>query len=382
MPIQFVAPPGQEAVITRLLNPPGLAEQGWTLVRADAEKAAILGVYRSPHGELARITLGHPSAAPPGWQRTERFAIRLQTNASRDSVRLLYQTVLAAVRDTEGAFRWQELPDGAPEPDATSQRPDATTRASVRLDHDEALRARAAEDEINLHLDYQPFIDLQIEFDHAGALAEALALQDRFVPYQSDPRYGISGWRGLAIQALDGDAGHAATTDADQAVCEEQSRYRLTDVAARCPITMAFLERVLDFQHCRTIAFLMLAPGARITVHVDGTGPPVMRSVNIALNMPPGCSLTIDCNPDGSDHAYTRRAPFRDGSVLLMNVAKYHYAVNDAPVPRIHVVSRGAFRMPVTRVLALAEEQDALHGPAAVRAALAEKHRALGVPTQ
>jgi len=243
---------------------------------------------------------------------------------------------------------------------------------------EDARRAREAEREIDLHLDHTPFIDLQLELDHAGALAEALALRDRFVPYQSNPTYGISGWRGLALQALDGDANKAATTEADESICTDQSRYRLTDVAARCPITFAFLERALDLANCRTVAFLLLEPGARIAVHLDGVGPPVMRSLNVALNMPPGCTLTIDCNPDGSDHPYTRRAPFRDGTALLMNVAKYHYVVNDSPEPRIHVVSRGSLRLPAPHVLELAEEQNGWHGPDAVRAALAEKQRVLG----
>jgi hypothetical protein len=62
----------------------------------------------------------------------------------------------------------------------------------------------------------------------------------------------------------------------------------------------------------------------------------------------------IDCNPDGSDNPYTRTAPFQEGNVLLMNVAKYHYAVNDSDVPRIHVVARGLLRIPPLRVPELA----------------------------
>jgi MoaA/NifB/PqqE/SkfB family radical SAM enzyme len=125
----------------------------------------------------------------------------------------------------------------------------------------------------------------------------------------------------------------------------------------------------------------MLEPGARITVHIDGEGPPVMRSVNVALNMPPGCRLVIDCKPDGGDNPYTRTVPFRDGNVLLMNVAKYHYAVNDSNVPRIHVVARGSLRVPTLQMLALAEAQDGLEGASAVRAALEVKRRTLGQKT-
>jgi uncharacterized Fe-S cluster-containing radical SAM superfamily protein len=122
----------------------------------------------------------------------------------------------------------------------------------------------------------------------------------------------------------------------------------------------------------------MLEPGAHISVHIDGEGPPVMRSLNVALNMPDGCRLVIDSNPDGSDNPYTRTVPFYDGSAFLMNVAKYHYAVNNSTVPRIHVIARGSLRVPVPRILALAEAQDGFASVAAVQAALDVKRKILG----
>jgi hypothetical protein len=340
-----------------MLNPPAGLGDGWRFERATIRDDSIHGYYQGPKGDGARAILRARDDAPPEWPRTERFAVGLAAAAPGPSAAALYRAVLAAVRAAERAFAWHEL-DG---PEATPQ------------DDTVAQRERAAEAEIDLHLDHTPFIDLGIDFDHRGAFAEAAALADRFVAYQSDPTYGITSWRGLALQALDGDATRAATTEEDAGAYEDQSRYRLTDVAALCPITMSLVERLLDLDNCRTVAFLLLEPGARITPHMDGVGPPVMRSVNIALNMPAGCRLVIDCNPDGSDNPHTRTAPFRDGSVLLMNVAKYHYVVNDSKVPRIHLIARGALRLPATRVLALAEAQDGLRGRAAVEAALAAK---------
>ncbi len=94
--------------------------------------------------------------------------------------------------------------------------------------------------------------------------------------------------------------------------------------------------------------------------------------------MPSGCRLVIDSNPDGSDNPYTRTVPFRPGSAFVLNVAKYHYVVNDSAEPRIHVVARGSLRLPVLELLARAEAQDGMVGSAAVEAALAVKRRALG----
>ncbi len=366
----FVVPPHQEAVIGRLLNPESLASSGWTLARSTIEANAIHGYYRSRQGEPAHLTLAHPAAAPAAWKRTDHFALALQAKAERDAVAALARCLIAGIRAHEDSFRWSEV---RPSPSETT-----TSSASPSIDSkDERSRGREAEGEIDLHLDLIPFIDLKLEFDHAGALAEALALRDRFVAYQSDPSYGVSGWRGLALQALDGDSARAATTETDPRIYEDQSRYRLTEIAERCPISLGLLERVLDLNHCRTVAFLLLEPGARITVHVDGDGPRVMRSLNVALNMPPGCVLTIDCNADGSDNPYTRRAPFQPGKALMLNVAKHHYVVNDSSEPRIHIVSRGSLRIPASRILALAEDQNHLKGRSVLEAALAEKRRVL-----
>jgi hypothetical protein len=291
---RFVIPAGQESVILRMLNPPSGLDGGWRFMRAAIQGDRIDVYYQGPKGERARMRLKDKEGAPAKWQRTERFALGIATDAARTSAIALYRTVLAAVRATESEIAWQELSYPAPPP-ATDPSPalcsgtasEVPVPPSRKTDSDYASRARAAELELDLHLDHTPFVDLGIEFDHRAAFAEALALADRFVAYQSDPTYGISGWRGLALQALDGDASRVATTDEDAGICEDQSRYRLTDVAALCPVTMSLLERVLDLDHCRTVSFLMLAPGARITVHVDGEGPPVMRSINVALNMPP-----------------------------------------------------------------------------------------------
>lgn len=349
--------------MSRMLNPPHGLGGGWRLARAVIQDESIAALYRGPAGERARVVLRARDGAPPKWGRTERFAVGLAVEAPGAATAALYRAVLAAVRAAEDGFAWAAV-DGPRDVDAAGPSAEA---------------GRAAEAEINLHLDLTPYIDLGLRFDHQAAYAEALALQDRFVAYQSDPTYGITGWRGLALHALDGDPAHVATTADDAGIFEDQSRYRRTEIAARCPLTMALLDAVLDFDHCRTVSFLMLLPGARIAVHVDGVGPPVMRSLNVALNMPDDCRLVIDCAADGADTPYTRVAPFRPGTALLMNVAKPHYVVNDSPQPRIHVVARGSLRIPAPRLLALAEAQNGLAGAAALQAALERKRRALGI---
>jgi hypothetical protein len=236
-----------------------------------------------------------------------------------------------------------------------------------------------AEREIDEHLELVPYIDLKLAFDHAACLAEATALIDEFVPYQSDPRYGIRHWKGLALRALDGDPAKAAVAVAPDA--QQDRRYATTPVAARCPRTMALLQDVLDWEACRAVAFLALNPRSRIAPHVDDPQHEVLRSVNVALNMPAGCEFVIECAPDGRAGPFTRTVPLRPGAGMVVNVARDHYLVNDSDTLRIHVVARGPMRWPAARVLQLAREQNGLHDEEALRRALDERYARLGRPS-
>ncbi|MBP6829596.1 MAG: aspartyl/asparaginyl beta-hydroxylase domain-containing protein [Deltaproteobacteria bacterium] len=236
-----------------------------------------------------------------------------------------------------------------------------------------------AEREIDEHLELVPFIDLGLDFDHAACLAEATALLREFVPYQSDPRYGIRHWNGLALRALDGDPAKAAVPPSPGA--DQEQRYATTPVAARCPKTMELLRDVLDWEACRAVAFLALSPRSRIAAHVDDPMHEVMRSVNVALNMPDGCEFVIDTEPDGRAGPFTRTVPLRPGVGMVVNVARPHYLVNDSDTVRIHVVARGPVRWPAARVLGLARAQNHYPDEASLRLALDARYARLGRPS-
>ncbi len=261
----IVIPPGQEGLIKSMLDVPDGLDGSWRFERATIEADSIEAYYRGSSGEKARIILRGADDAPVGWRRSERFALGLAAEPQGKAALALYRAVLALVRHGEGRLRLAVEDVPGHRVDHAGKLGDSRPTAShAGDDPDYPRRARAAEVELDLHLDYEPFVELDVTFDHAGAFAEAMALADRFVTYQSDPSYGVTGWRGLALQALDGDATRVATTDDDAGVYQDQSRYRLTDAAEQCPITMSLLERLLDFDNCRTVSFLMLEPGARI----------------------------------------------------------------------------------------------------------------------
>lgn len=257
--------------------------------------------------------------------------------------------------------------------------PAARDPASTRWSGDGPMADPRSEREIDEHLELVPFIDLGLSFDAEACLAEATALLDRFVPYQSDPRYGITHWKGLALRALGGDPAKAAVAVSPDANRDE--RYATTPVADLCPKTMAVLRDVLDWDKCRAVAFLALSPRSRIAPHVDDPQHEVMRSVNVALNMPDGCEFFIDTLPDGAHGPFTRTVPLKPGVGMIVNVARDHYLENRSDALRVHVVARGPVRWPASRVLELARRQNGLHDETSLRAALDARYAALGRPS-
>ena len=232
------------------------------------------------------------------------------------------------------------------------------------------------ERELDEHLELVPYVDLGVTFDHDRGLAEAMALRDRFVPYQSDPRYGVTHWRGLALNALGGDPTRVAVANIGPG-----ERFVKTPVAALCPTITAMLDGMLDWGRAHSVALLVLDPRSAIAPHKDDPQFEVMRSLNVALNMPDGCEFVIDTERDGRDGPFTRRIPFRAGTAMMVNVARDHYVVNRSAVPRVHVVARGPLTWPVTRVLDRARAQNGLADEAAVRRALDDRYARLGRPS-
>lgn len=247
--------------------------------------------------------------------------------------------------------------------------------ASTRWGDGRSMNPRA-EREIDEHLELVPYIDLKVSFDHAACLAEATAMLDRFVPYQSDPRYGITHWRGLALRALGGDPTRVAVANIGPG-----ERFEMTPVARECPTIMAMLDGVLDWERTHSVALLALYPRSRIAPHKDDPQYEVMRSLNVALNMPDGCEFVIDTLPGGREGPFTRRVPFRPGTAMMVNVARDHYVDNRSDTTRVHIVARGPLTWPATRVLDLARAQNDLRDEAAVRAALDVRYAALGRPS-
>lgn len=226
--------------------------------------------------------------------------------------------------------------------------------------------------EIFTHLQHTPWIFLPFSFDANACLNEALPLLDRFVVHREGHQKGSAGaqWKSLALRSIGGHA-HATSESGDN------EAFHLTDVAAACPATMQMLGKLADLDQCARVRFMLLEPGAEISVHSDAPHKNHSLAINIALNMPEGCEFWADLNPDGSKHKYSRRIPIESGSVFLFNSSAYHRVVNHSREPRMHLIVHGPLRLSDEQVLRSAREQNGMSGPGAVRA-LVEKKLHLG----
>jgi hypothetical protein len=216
-------------------------------------------------------------------------------------------------------------------------------------------------EELKLHLDLVPYLEIPVQFDHEACFREAAALLPNFFDHRNyDPNPASDRrWRSLGIRALEGDSSRTLY-HRDYGVSEPN--YQNTWVADRCPETMSFLRSLVDIDQCERIRFMLLEPGARIAVHRDNLDGSVSPALNIALNMPAECEFFIETETNGTLTSRSRKIPFRDGSAFLVNVGKYHYVENNSSVPRIHIIAHGPLRFTRDQLVALAEKQNGVQG--------------------
>jgi hypothetical protein len=98
----YVIPPGQEAVLGTMLGSDTALSGGCKLNTGDIEKTIVKATYACPGGDVV-FELSHPSAAPRGALRTEKFALRIESGTPPPD---LQNVLLARIREHETDFRW------------------------------------------------------------------------------------------------------------------------------------------------------------------------------------------------------------------------------------------------------------------------------------
>ncbi len=189
-------------------------------------------------------------------------------------------------------------------------------------------------DELDLHLQLVPYLDLDATFDPAPVLAEVRAQLHLFQPERQ--------------RGLDGGDGGWASLD-------------LAKDDARFPHTLALASSLVDLRAAHGIQLLLLRAGGVVAPHSDSPDRPVNLSVNIALEQPAGCRTTI-----GLAH----EVPFRRASAFLLNVAATHAVTNESREDRLHLVVRGRPRRDSAWLLARARAATGCRDAGSARAAL------------
>jgi hypothetical protein len=233
--------------------------------------------------------------------------------------------------------------------------------------------------EIFYHLDYRPYIDLNISFNPKPILEEAFRAINYFVKHRSyDQSQSIEGggeWKSLSLQSVEGDYKKTSYhTEYGYSHEDSNNLYRKTVFSQLCPNTMSFIEQITDSTKCERIRFMLLEPGAKIHTHRDNKDGHVGMALNISLNMPAGCEFWADLNRDGSKNEYSVSLPFSDnGSVLLFNNGKYHSVVNNSSTPRMHIIIHGPVRMNDQQILELARKQNGVQSRKEILELLGQK---------
>jgi hypothetical protein len=227
--------------------------------------------------------------------------------------------------------------------------------------------------ELQFHLQYRPWLILPFAVDAAACYEEAHSLLNEFVEHRPYDQQGVGKWKSLALRSV---GGKKENTEGKENYLSGE--YSFTEIWNLCPVTANFLRHITDVDQCERIRFMLLEPGAEISVHNDAPMKHYSPAVNIALNMPEGCEFWVDLNKDGTTNRYSSKIPLKDGSVFLFNSANYHCVKNHSKVARIHIIFHGPLRISENSFLKLAREQNAIEGPHAAFKTVLNKQVELG----
>tara|TARA_Y100000768_G_C23988273_1_gene690340 strand:- start:511 stop:3714 length:3204 start_codon:yes stop_codon:yes gene_type:complete len=218
--------------------------------------------------------------------------------------------------------------------------------------------------EIFYHLDYKPYIDLEVKFDSTKLLDEANKALAYFVTHrgydQSKMESDSGQWKSLSLQSVHGDF-TKTSYHTEYGLENEVGLYKRTPFAELCPETMRLIDHLTDTTACERIRFMLLEPGAIIHTHRDMKDGSTGMAVNISLNMPEGCEFWANLNEDGTKNEYSVKLPFSDdGSVFLFNNGKFHSVWNRSSEPRMHIIFHGPVRFTDEQIIEMARRQNGI----------------------
>jgi hypothetical protein len=168
---------------------------------------------------------------------------------------------------------------------------------------------------------YTPWYPLELtHFPLAQVLEEAKSLDSAFVAHR--PHEGHKGWMALTLHGIAQDF-----TQVYHATGSEQVSYDWTEIASKCPVTVAYFKKIFPAVRYERIRFMKVSAGGYVLPHRDkeepGFGP-----LAIPLNVPTGCHYILE--PFGL-------IPVEAGKGLLVDISHTHAIWNQSTEDRYHL---------------------------------------------
>lgn len=163
---------------------------------------------------------------------------------------------------------------------------------------------------------------------HDEMLAEAQALNHRFVKHRYTTGEQHQGWSSLVIHGLGPECTLAHESYGYDDIMKAPHDW--TEIADLCPITKEWVQG-LGFDHLFRVRFMLLEAGGFIAEHND-TDQSRLFAYNIALNQPSECIFTM------SQHGVI---PFSAGDTFLLDVSNQHHVYNRSTEDRYHIIIHG-----------------------------------------
>ena len=162
-------------------------------------------------------------------------------------------------------------------------------------------------------------------------LAEARALGDLYVGHRDSESH--RGWSSICVHGISSQHTQNYNAYAEYTDLDEQSvPYGWTEIADRCPTTVAYFRDRFPYDRYSRLRFMRLDAGGYIAPHHDHDRI-CLAPINISLNNPPGCDFMFE---------NVGLVPFSNhGSAFAISVGINHCVWNQSPEARYHIIVHG-----------------------------------------
>jgi hypothetical protein len=174
------------------------------------------------------------------------------------------------------------------------------------------------------------WFELDLPFDTTKWEEEAKNIESYYVDHRGSEEH--KGWSSCCLHGLGVDKtnGYEFYQDVDDG-------YHWTELTSLCPTITHFWKNVFPAESYKRIRFMKLKAGGKINLHRDcepeelnGFDPFIHDfALNLAVVQPKNCDMYVD----------QKLVPWKKGMLILLNVSKDHYVVNNSNTDRIHMIA-------------------------------------------